>query len=87
MKLDAPMSVLKVLQDAINDVRSARTKEDVMMATSRANAIAYCSNVWLGGYDKHVILKKVEQSEAELERIEAHLHLQAGATAALKTKH
>ena len=79
--------VLKVLQDAINDIRSAHTKEDVLIATSRASALAYCSNVWLGGYDKHVILKKVEQSEAELERIEAHLQLQAGATAALKRKH
>jgi hypothetical protein len=82
MKLEKPRDVLKILQDAINDLRRAEEKTDIFEQSARAHALAYTCRAWLEGYDKYLLFEKAEAQQKQLEVLLARTQPQQGNGAA-----
>ena len=70
---------LRVLQDAINDVRAARTKKEVQIASTRCKAIAFATSIWLGGWDKFILFEKFIRQQQQIEVVMARMQIQVEA--------
>jgi len=73
LRLDAPAVALKMLQDAINDVRSAKNRTELSAATQKCKAISFACSVWFGGYEKHVLQDQFLRQQQQLEQLQARI--------------
>jgi hypothetical protein len=76
LRFDTPQKVLIALQDAMNDIRSARTETDVRLSTARGRALAALASVWFVGYDHFLLFEKVEAQQKQLDMLLARTQVQ-----------